>query len=178
MSPTTVPRRQTPSGLTGRHVLTAAIGFFSVVLAVNGFLLFKAVSTHSGLVAQEPYRKGLDYNDRITASDRQRVRGWRESLDVDPTGDVKLVLADAGGHPVSGLLVKGGLGRPATTTQDRAFEFKESAPGTYLAQVGQLAAGNWILQIEAGARSEPSRGSERPDGSVSYRLKRRLWLKP
>ena len=47
------------SGLRGHHVLAGFLAFFGVVLAVNGAMIYSAISTHTGLVAIEPYRKGL-----------------------------------------------------------------------------------------------------------------------
>ena len=72
MSPTvlpTAPRQQ--QGLRGRHVLWVFLGFFATVFVVNGAMIYSAVSTYSGLVANEPYRKGLHYNERIAAAERQ-----------------------------------------------------------------------------------------------------------
>ena len=52
-------------------MLWVFLGFFGVVFVVNGAMIYSAVSTHSGLVANEPYRKGLHYNERIDADERQ-----------------------------------------------------------------------------------------------------------
>jgi nitrogen fixation protein FixH len=60
------PRQQ---GLRGGHVLGAFLGFFATVFVVNGALIYSAISTYSGLVANEPYRKGLQYNERIAADE-------------------------------------------------------------------------------------------------------------
>jgi len=71
MSPTvlpTAPRQQ--QGLRGRHVLAGFLGFFAIVFVVNGAMMYAAVSTYSGLVANEPYRKGLHYNERLAAAER------------------------------------------------------------------------------------------------------------
>ena len=47
-------------------------------------MIYQAMSTHTGLVANEPYRKGLHYNDRIDADARQARLGWVDTLDVTP----------------------------------------------------------------------------------------------
>jgi len=65
-------------GLRGRHVLFAFLGFFGVIFAVNGVFLYAALSTHTGVVANEPYRKGLNYNQRIAAFQAQEQLGWAE----------------------------------------------------------------------------------------------------
>ena len=59
-------------------MLGVFLGFFATVFVVNGAMIYSAVSTHSGLVANEPYRKGLHYNERIAADERQARLGWTE----------------------------------------------------------------------------------------------------
>src|SRR5688572_2876208 len=81
------------NGLRGGHVLAAFLAFFGVIFAVNGVFLYMALSTHTGLVAQEPYRKGLHYNDRIAAAERQQALGWTSDLRLAPeSGALTLAL--------------------------------------------------------------------------------------
>lgn len=175
MSPTTLPTVQRREGLAGRHVLAGMVGFFAIVFAVNGVLLYKALATHSGLVAQEPYRKGLNYNDRVVADERQRALGWTDEVVLDGTGVVTMTVSDALGRPVTGLDVSGYLGRPSTTQHDRQLRLSETAPGRYTAAAGGAEAGAWLLALEARVASGPDGAAT---GEPVYRLKRRLWLKP
>ena len=57
--------------IQGWHVLVGMIVFFGIIFAVNGVFLVSALNTHTGIVSQQPYRKGLDYNARIAADARQ-----------------------------------------------------------------------------------------------------------
>ena len=69
-------RLETPSradNLNGRHVLIGLLLFFGTIFAVNGYFMFVALSTYTGVVADEPYRKGLAYNARIAADERTRA---------------------------------------------------------------------------------------------------------
>ena len=168
MSPTIlIPRR--PQGLQGRHVLGAFIAFFGTIFAVNGALIYSALSTHTGVVANEPYRKGLAYNERISADERQARLGWTETLEVGRDGHVTLVLAERDGRAVRGLKVEGLLGRPATNRYDVNLALVETAPGRYEAQTATVAEGSWLITLEARAQA----GAE-----PIYRARRRLWLKP
>jgi nitrogen fixation protein FixH len=154
--------------LTGRQVLGAFLAFFAAIFAMNGVLIYWAVATNSGLVANEPYRKGLHYNERIAADERQRQRGWSDKLELTKDGRVALVLTDKAGHPVSGLKVETVLGRPATNRQDIHTAMSEVAPGRYEARTAALAAGFWLVVLEArGDTEEPI-----------YRIRRRVWLTP
>jgi nitrogen fixation protein FixH len=145
------------------------VGFFGIVLAVNGAMIYSAISTHSGLVAIEPYRKGLHYNDRIAAGERQNRLGWTVALDVRLDGRVMLRLAETDGQPVRNLKINAVLGRPSTNRHDMALTFVEKEPGAYAALIPPLAEGSWLLAFEA-AYSDPAQ--------PVFRARRRLWLKP
>jgi nitrogen fixation protein FixH len=160
--------RHVEGALTGRHVLAMFVGFFGVVFAVNGYMLYAALSTHAGIVANEPYRKGLAYNERIAAAERQAGLGWTGAVDVGIDGRVALAMARPDGTSLRGLLIEGNIGRPSTDRQDHALKFVE-ADGRYVAAAGTLAEGAWLLTIEA---------HETEGGAPVFRSRRRLWLKP
>ena len=169
MSPTVLPTTRRPQGLQGRHVLSLFLGFFGVVLAVNGAMVYSAVSTHTGLVANEPYRKGLHYNARIAADERQTRLGWVETLEVSRKGRVSLTLTEVNGIGVGRLEVAGVLGRPSTNRYDIKLDLSEVGPARYAADAGALEPGSWLLALEA----------RRPgDVEPVYRSRRRLWLEP
>lgn len=163
-------RKETGGEITGRHVLFGFIGFFSVVFAVNGVFLRSALSTHTGVVANEPYRKGLKYNERIAADEQQHALGWSDDIALSSDGKRILVtFKDAAGAPVQGLQLTGTIGRPATVTRDKPIEGREVAPGQYEADVALAEPGGWIASVEA----------RRGDGDdVVFRARKRLWLKP
>jgi nitrogen fixation protein FixH len=156
--------------LQGRHVLGMLIAFFAVVFAVNGYMLFVALKTHSGLVALEPYRKGLAYNARIDASERQQHLGWHDEIAVARNGAVSVQIKDRAGSGVSALHVSSVLARPSTADSDNKLDLQEIGPGQFVANAGPLAEGTWILSIEA--------RSSATDAEPIYRARRRLWLKP
>jgi nitrogen fixation protein FixH len=155
--------------LRGRHVLGAFLGFFATVLIVNGIMIYWAVSTHSGLVANEPYRKGLHYNERIASGERQARLGWSDTVAVSRDGRMRVLLTEADGRAVRGMKITGLLGRPSTNRHDITLTLVESSPGQYEARTAALAEGNWLLSLEARAHDA---------ADPIYRTRRRLWLKP
>lgn len=173
MSPTTLPTARREGSIDGRTVLLTFLGFFAVIFAVNGLLLYYAVATHSGVVAQEPYRKGLAYNDRIAADARQSELGWSFTIDATMAGRITLLLADEQAKPVPGLVVAGSIGRPVSSHGERRLAFVEAEPGRYVAESGTLEPGNWQADVHA-KRATLSTASDDP----VYRARRRLWLKP
>lgn len=171
MSPTVLPTapRET-GGIKGSHVLAGFLAFFAVIFAVNGSMIYRAVSTNSGLVANEPYRKGLHYNDRIAASERQALLHWTEGAALDRDGRISITLETEAGAPVRGLAINAVVGRPSTNRADIALKLSEVAPGRYEASAGALEAGAWLLAFEA-------RVAEKAEDPI-YRARRRMWLKP
>lgn len=168
MSPTTLPSLQRTTGVQGRHVLIAMLAFFGLIFAVNGILLYQALATHSGLVAQEPYRKGLAYNERIAADERQAGLRWTAESSMSAEGRVTLALADADNNPITRRTVLASIGRPTSNRHDLNLRLLEQTPGHYSAEAGVKDAGAWLIDIEV--RDEA--------GAPVYRLRRRLWLKP
>lgn len=157
-------------GINGRHVLILFLAFFGVVFTVNGVFLYKALSTHTGIVSNEPYRKGLKYNERIAADDVQTALGWTSTLSVARDGTVVLQLRDRAGAAVDGLAITGTIGRPSTSRHDHGLAFVRGADGLYRAQSPPLASGSWIVGVEAHHIAQPA--------EPVYRSRRRIWLKP
>ena len=171
MSPTVLPTApRKAQGLQGRHVLAVFLAFFAAVFVANGAMIYSALSTHTGLVANEPYRKGLHYNERIAADARQARLGWVEAIEVTRDGLVRLKLTAPDGLPVTSLKIEGVLGRPSTNRHDVKLTFAETTAGRYEAQTPPLAEGNWIIALEAFAGADQA--------EPVYRMRRRLWLKP
>lgn len=64
----------------GRKVLIYLISFFFVLVSVNSFFVYKALSTHSGVVVENSYEVGLRYNELIAEAKRraeQRIQNER-----------------------------------------------------------------------------------------------------
>ena len=157
--------------LTGKHVAMIFAGFFAVVFAVNAYFISVALSTHAGVVANEPYRKGLKYNERIAASEQQAALGWSDEIVIAPGGRRLVVtLRDKTGQPVRGLDMSATIGRAATTREDLPLVLHETSASQYEAPLTLSGAGGYVASIEA--RSPPGSNSD-----VLYRARRRLWLK-
>jgi nitrogen fixation protein FixH len=155
--------------IKGWHVLAVILGFFGVTVAVNATFVTLAIGTFSGTVSEEPYVQGLRFNEQLAARAVQAERGWTAGFDLvrgeGEATDVILVVRDAGGAPVRGLVVAGLLGRPATSAQDRALEFT-GVGDVYVAQVDGIEAGAWLISAQTSFR----------DGAP-FEASTRLWLR-
>jgi nitrogen fixation protein FixH len=161
--------RRRRKGLDGRHVLAGLVAFFSAVFAVNGAMIYSAISTYSGVVSSEPYRKGLHYNDRIAADARQANLQWQDAIALQGEGRVLFRLTDADGSPVRGLDIEAVVGRPTTNRQDVKLILQPLADGSYAGQIAPLPPGIWLVTIEARLTGSPD---------PVFRTRRRLWITP
>lgn len=159
------------SGLNGWHVLFGMITFFLAVTAVNGVMIYKAISTFGG-DTPDAYRTGLLYNQRIAEERRQDELGWTETTAFDSrNGAFRLTLRDRSGLGVDGLRVEGSIGRPATDIADHNLVLTAVGNGIYTITLPNLAEGNWDMSLLASQRDVGRR-------IVVYRSKVRLWKQP
>lgn len=157
--------------ITGRHVLFGVVGFFACVFAVEAVFITYAVSTHTGIVSTQPYRKGLDYQQRIDLAKEQERLGWSETFSVsrDPRA-VVVRLEDRAGRPVNSLGVKIALSRPATMRENVEFVMQPTAAGTYRIELPSEMVGAYIADLEA---VDTNQG-----GDPKWRMRKRIWLQP
>jgi len=155
------------NGFSGRHMLLSLIIFFGVMLVANSMLVYYALDTFSGGDRPDPYRAGLDYNDRITAAKKQDALGWTTDLAYDdPRGRLTVTFHDKEQAPVAGLKLEGVVGRGATNREDQKVAFKEISQGIYASDI-KLTPGQWVVAV----KSWKSEG-----GDPVYRLKQRLYV--
>ena len=88
--------------LTGRHVLFALLGFFGVMLIANGFFIYFALSTYQGLDNPNAYERGVNYNQRIEAAEKQAALGWSHQVVAGDVGKLQVIIRDKTGEPVTG----------------------------------------------------------------------------
>jgi nitrogen fixation protein FixH len=170
MSPTTLPTARRRQGLQGRHVAAIFFSFFGAIFLMNGAMIYSAISTYSGIVSNEPYRKGLHYNDRIAADERQARLGWTDTVTLSRDGQLIVTLTGRDGLPIRGALVNALVGRPSTNRHDIKADLRETGAGRYEIQTKALDDGSWMVALEVRTQD----GGDEP----IYRARRRLWLKP
>jgi len=144
--------------LTGRTVLLSLLGFFAVVIGVNGVMIALAIGTMPGLESERPYQAGISYNAEIEMARTQAARHWTVASHVGREAggraSVEFEARDADGTPVGGLTVTVRLMRPTDQRSDRALSLHERETGTYLGDATDVAPGAWDVEIEAGRKSE------------------------
>lgn len=143
--------------ITGRHVLIGFLGFFGLIFAVNGALVYFAIDSWPGLDVEGAYERGLNYNDTLDAAERQAKLNWNSRVAIiGRTGEpqtVRVDIADRDGRPVTGLTVAADIRRTTHQGADQRVSLKERGPGIYSATVNLSLAGIWRIAIEAQSKT-------------------------
>ncbi|MBT3332755.1 MAG: FixH family protein [Rhodospirillaceae bacterium] len=157
--------------MTGRKVLAMLLGFFGLILVVNGIFLYFALNSFSGLSTENAYVKGLNFNQTIAQGRAQEMAGWQVSATVTNVGtspEIILIvrITDPQGRPLDGLTLSGQLRRPTHAGKDLVLTFQGQGQGDYRTTVAPGALGQWDLRLAA-----------QIDDAADYRWEKRLWLK-
>lgn len=127
--------------LKGRHVAAGFVGAFSVIIGVNFFMAFSAISTFPGLEVKNSYVASQTFDVEREA---QEALNW--SVSATLLGDVlSLSISDADG-PVEPVAIDANLGRATHVRDDRALTLRFDG-ATHTALVPDLAPGYWNLRM-------------------------------
>lgn len=137
-----------PRRLTGWHVFAMFAGGFGIIIGVNLFMAFQAVSTFPGLEVSSSYADSQTFDVRRLA---QEALGWEASATT--LGDeVTLSLTDEEGRPVYPAELEALLTRPTTSADDQLLVLTRGPNGTLTAPA-ELAQGRWRLRLTGLSRS-------------------------
>ncbi len=132
--------------LTGRKVLAIFVAGFGLIIGVNLFMAYNAVSTFPGLEVSSSYADSQDYDLRREA---QEALGWNASVAVE--GDVlTLTLVDDTGLPVAPAELNALLTRPTHRLEDQQLDLTRQN-GAFTAPV-EVSEGRWRLRLTGTAR--------------------------
>jgi len=135
-----------PREFTGRKMLIVMLSFFGVIITVNVYMAYSAVSTFPGLEVDNSYIASQTFNERAAA---QRALGW--TIEFTHEGDeVVLNLQDSDGDAVIPAAISATLGRPTFSGEDMTLEFR--LVGNEYRAKADLAAGPWRLFLDAVAQ--------------------------
>jgi nitrogen fixation protein FixH len=129
------------------------VAAFAVVVAVNGFMAWIAVTTFPGLETEKHYDKGLKYNKNIAAAQAQAEMGWQVEIIAAKQGDGQVLIEgfykDKTAAPINELVVKAYLIRPAVTGHDREIVLIPKGNGRYAGALELPLAGLWEVRLVA-----------------------------
>jgi nitrogen fixation protein FixH len=129
---------------TGWHMLTILIAFFGVVIAVNTFMAVQASRTFGGTVVDNSYVASQEFNHWLDEAKLQQSQGWQLSAATE--GGKPTLTTSVHGGPLAASRIIAYAEHPLGQLDDIRLDFRESAPGRYVA-TQRLPAGRWRLHI-------------------------------
>ena len=91
--------------------------FFVVIGVVNAVMVTLAIRTHTGMVTEHPYEKGLAYNEVVAAEAAQKKLGWKGEINVSKD-TLYFNLRDANGKPLKVENASAHFSRPTQAGMD------------------------------------------------------------
>lgn len=136
------------------------IALVMVVLLVNMVMVWLAVHSSPGLVAEDYYERGRDYAIDRAAREAAWPQGWQVRLDaptplsVGQPARFHVAAIDARGVPVVADRAELFAYRPSDAAADFRVVLIEEAPGVYGAEASFPLVGLWdlIVQLESGGQ--------------------------
>jgi len=158
------------SELNGRYrwIPWIFVGFFLVVFTVNGIFVYLATTSWVGLVTENPYDRGLNYNEVLAAKAAQDQLGWNHSLAFERTGlsgntvtgVLTLSLTGHDGTGLDGATVKAVVERPGRYSQAFVLYLDQTGDGQYAAGFELPLPGQWHVRLAAKKGADSYRSAE------------------
>ena len=123
------------------------IGFFLLLMVIEGNFIAIAVSHQSSVVSDDAYEAGLHYNKVLREQAREKALGWNLAIAYVPggalSGTVQVALKNANGTPLDAAF---------DATAERLTDHYQSVPLTFVdgrAALKVNVPGRWILRVIA-----------------------------
>lgn len=123
------------------------VGFFALLFTFDGVFVYLATSTHTGVVTEQAYQKGLDYNETIAAAGARDALGWQGEITYGDNGQLNFTVQDKAAEMITGAKVVAEMTRPTHNGVDFDQPLAEVSPGLYQAPVEFPLDGVWDVRI-------------------------------
>ncbi len=129
--------------MTGRRVWWYFVAFFGLVVSVNAVMVTLAIRTHSGIVTEHPYEKGLAYNQVVEAEKQQEALGWKGIINYKNNA-LFFDLRDQNNQAITPERTTATITRPTQQGMDFTIELKNTET-----PVDFPAKGLWEVRVDA-----------------------------
>ena len=132
----------------GRWVPWCFVLFFAVIALLDGIFVTIAIRTHTGVVTEDAYEKGLAFNQVLDSAARQAHLGLRQKAAFED-GVLSWTLTDGQGMPLPDARVHATFYRPTQAGYDFTLPLDGAGRGVYRAQPQFPLPGLWTARLEA-----------------------------
>ncbi len=149
---------ETTATRSARFIPWLFVGGMTIVIVVNGALIYFAATTWSGIAVDRAYERGLAYNQALAAQAREEALGWTVEARLQAKGDAAELIVKAGdrdGRPLTDVQVLTVLERPVGVADKHRLSLSAVTRGSYGTILSSLGEGQWDAHISL------TRGSDR-----------------
>ena len=130
-----------PAKPSDKYIPLYFVGFFVIIFIVNAIFLYFATKTHTGVITENAYEKGLDYNKTIELAETQEDLGGK----IELAGN-SLIFTTQKKVPAN---VTAYISRPTQAGFDFDVVFERNKTGQYIAKPNFPMQGQWKVTIVA-----------------------------
>lgn len=139
--------KSTAKKLTGKNVLFIFVVFFLVIFGVNFVFISAALKTHSGVVTEDAYKKGVAYNDLLERARTQPEIEQKFSLEKNR---IDWFIADHNGAAIDNAKVHAYFMWPVKKGYDFDVPLETTNhEGHYWSNIDLPLAGRWRVKLTA-----------------------------
>lgn len=132
--------------LSGWRVFAMFAAFFGVIIAVNAVFITNALRSHSGLVTEDAYKKGLAYNETLVEARSQPDIHNEISF---KNNVLRWSLYTPSGTAINNAAVIAKFTRPIKDGDDFSAPLRYEGNGLYSLQPNFPMKGVWNLHLSA-----------------------------
>lgn len=122
------------------------VAFFAVLAVMDGIFVYLATNTHTGVVTEQAYDRGLNYNETVEAAEAQAALGWQGAISYSSNGILTFDLS-ANDAPLVGAEVVAEFTRPTHNGVDFSIPLVDLYNGRYQALVDFPLDGVWDARV-------------------------------
>jgi nitrogen fixation protein FixH len=148
MSPTkmnVIPAK--PFVFTGWHMVGVLVLFFGTIISVNFYMAYNAVTSWSGLVAENTYVASQQFNGKAAEARTLTATGVTGRITVNGS-DVRYEVFHPKNGPVAVDALTLKFKRPVGEHQDFELDLVPVGQGTFVA-THEILPGHWIVDASA-----------------------------
>ncbi len=132
----------------GLWFLASIILFFITFASVDAYFVYKAVSTHTGVVRDKTYERGINFNKNIEQAHIQKAEGFKGSARYKD-GALTFALLSKDDAPVDNAVVTAFIQRPSHTGYDMELPLAYQGDGIYTVNLDLPLNGLWKTYIDS-----------------------------
>jgi nitrogen fixation protein FixH len=123
----------------------------AIVVAVNGTMMWFAISSFSGLYSDHARDRGVHYNNIVAEQRARDALGWRV-VPVWKDGRIQVTLLQKTGAPLEGAHLVAELVRPTEKRAPVPVVWSDKGNGQFSGEVTLPERGNWDIDIVVDAQ--------------------------